>query len=96
MPTWLETELTTAANTFTGVDSRSQTLSPNGDEIALPSFPRSSHDNATHASLDAALKGDTQPNLADTQDTEADLFALPISPRTPYMKKSPFSVLRAG
>lgn len=44
-------------------------------------------------SLDAAVKGDsTLPNTC-SWDGEDDLFALPISPRSPDMKRSPFSAL---
>lgn len=40
-------------------------------------------------SLDAALKGE----VGRPQTEEDDLFALPMSPRSPDMKKSPFSAL---
>ncbi len=51
------------------------------------------------ASLDAVLGtgGDQAPAAApDTQskETEDELFALPMSPRSPEMKTSPFSFLR--
>lgn len=41
-------------------------------------------------SLDAALKAANANG--DTAENE-DLFALPMSPRSPEMKKSPFSLL---
>lgn len=49
-------------------------------------------------SLNAALRGDitatvSAPVRLDRQDPEDDLFALPLSPRSPDMKKSPFSAL---
>lgn len=43
-------------------------------------------------SLDAALQGDV-PRTQNPLDTEDGLFALPMSPRSPDMKKSPFSTL---
>lgn len=38
---------------------------------------------------------DPKPNLGATghQDPEEDLFVLPLSPRSPEMAKSPFSLL---
>ncbi|KAI1810594.1 hypothetical protein GGS20DRAFT_169127 [Poronia punctata] len=51
------------------------------------------------ASLDAMIgnaNGNTQPAAPSTQtkDTEDELFALPMSPRSPEMKTSPFSFLK--
>ncbi|KND90333.1 hypothetical protein TOPH_04916 [Tolypocladium ophioglossoides CBS 100239] len=83
------------ANTFTGTDIPSHTLSPLGGDIAVPSFSAMSRGNG-HAypmSLDAAVKGDSIPPNTRSRDGEDDLFALPISPRSPDMKKSPFSAL---
>ncbi|PNY27430.1 Uncharacterized protein TCAP_02643 [Tolypocladium capitatum] len=83
------------ANTFTGTDIPSHTLSPLGRDIAVPSFSTASRGNG-HAypiSLDAAVKGDSLPPNTRSRDGEDDLFALPISPRSPDMKKSPFSAL---
>lgn len=42
-------------------------------------------------SLDSILNGMTMPGEADS--VEDELFALPMSPRSPEMKRSPFSVL---
>lgn len=44
------------------------------------------------ASLDAIVEGTAPPPLT-AADVEEDLFALPMSPRSPEMKKSPFSFL---
>ena len=52
--------------------------------------------NTGPISLDAALKGDAVAVSAPVRldrDMEDDLFALPLSPRSPDMKKSPFSAL---
>lgn len=43
------------------------------------------------ASLDAALSGAVGQAGPEEED---DLFALPMSPRSPDMKKSPFSMLK--
>jgi hypothetical protein len=47
------------------------------------------------ASLDAVI-GNSQPvvPVLQTTDTEDELFALPMSPRSPEMKTSPFSFLK--
>ncbi|KAH8675286.1 hypothetical protein BX600DRAFT_431875 [Xylariales sp. PMI_506] len=80
-------------------------ISPDTSDIAVPS--RSAYSMATSrlintaaaaprvASLDA-LVYDGPPSsrgAPDSRDTDDDLFALPISPRSPEMKKSPFSLL---
>ncbi|KAJ3472112.1 hypothetical protein NLG97_g11275 [Lecanicillium saksenae] len=72
------------ANTFTGSNAPSLTLSPDGNDIAVPSFPP--------MSLNAAAQGDLAALKSDQTDTEDDLFALPISPRSPDMKRSHFGV----
>lgn len=83
------------ANTFTGTDVPSQTLSPQGSDIAVSSFSAISHGSGiTEAiSLNAAMKGDPVPINPSSRDGEDDLFALPLSPRSPDMKKGPFSAL---
>ncbi|KAI0553377.1 hypothetical protein F4679DRAFT_468118 [Xylaria curta] len=50
---------------------------------------------AAVASLDAVMNN-SQPSAAisQTRDTEDELFALPMSPRSPEMKTSPFSFLK--
>jgi hypothetical protein len=50
------------------------------------------------ASLDAIVGSGVTPVAAARDDggddaTEEDLFALPMSPRSPEMKRSPFSML---
>lgn len=47
---------------------------------------------AAPASLNAAMQGETAGHGAPRSD-DGDLFALPLSPRSPDMKKSPFSTL---
>jgi hypothetical protein len=85
------------ANTFTIAGSQSQTLSPQGGDIAVSSFasmarqPFGSQGPQGPVSLDAALRGDAP---APERSEEDDLFALPMSPRSPEMAKSPFSILR--
>ncbi|KAL6858599.1 hypothetical protein J3F83DRAFT_717723 [Trichoderma novae-zelandiae] len=86
-----------AANTFTSPDSQSHMLSPLGGDIAVSSFAAISRSRPTGPmSLDAALSGGAAPSQPDAQDTEDDLFALPMSPRSPDMIKSPFSALGVG
>lgn len=70
-----------------------------GDDIAMPSIGAMSRAQPAAAtavpmSLNAALQGDAAPVKGQpaADDEEADLFALPISPRSPDMKKSPFSI----
>lgn len=83
------------ANTFTGADVPSQTLSPLGGDIAVSSFSAISRGNGlTQAmSLNAAIQGDTPAIDPSSRDDDDDLFALPLSPRSPEMKRSPFSAL---
>ncbi|KAL7820466.1 hypothetical protein V8C44DRAFT_316718 [Trichoderma aethiopicum] len=86
-----------AANTFTSPDSQSHMLSPLGGDIAVSSFSAISRSRPTGPmSLDAALSGGAVPLQPDAQDAEDDLFALPMSPRSPDMIKSPFSALGVG
>lgn len=47
------------------------------------------------ASLDAVIGGQKPGDVAPgPKDTEDELFALPMSPRSPEMTTSPFSLLR--
>ncbi|KAI1209473.1 uncharacterized protein F4807DRAFT_94502 [Annulohypoxylon truncatum] len=68
-----------------------------GDEVTPP---RTGADpGAGVASLDAVLGGNAQvaaaPPATQSKETEDELFALPMSPRSPDMKtKSPFGLLR--
>lgn len=52
----------------------------------------SNGDGGGIASLDAIVGGGLRPPAAP-EDVEEDLFALPMSPRSPEMKRSPFSML---
>jgi hypothetical protein len=87
-----------AANTFT-TGSQSNTLSPQGNDIAFSSFSAmNTTAPAGPISLNAALHGNfaaaaSAPVRMGSQDTDDELFALPLSPRSPDMKKSPFSAL---
>ncbi|KAL7895777.1 hypothetical protein HDV64DRAFT_256795 [Trichoderma sp. TUCIM 5745] len=86
-----------AANTFTGPDSQSHMLSPLGGDIAVSSFSAISRSRPSGPiSLDAALSGDAVPLQSSFNDAEDDLFAMPMSPRSPDMIKSPFSALGPG
>jgi len=91
-------ELEPSANIFLEEGSQSQTLSPRGDDIAMSGFgsiPQRSPGVAPMGgaiSLNAVIKGDPAPTGHKTEDD--DLFALPISPRSPDMAKSPFSTLK--
>ncbi|KAL6911138.1 hypothetical protein GGI43DRAFT_427375 [Trichoderma evansii] len=86
-----------AANTFTSPDSQSHMLSPLGGDIAVSSFSAISRGRPSGPiSLDAALSGDAAPLQPGSHDAEDDLFAMPMSPRSPDMVKSPFSALGVG
>ncbi|KAK1250651.1 hypothetical protein MKX08_010654 [Trichoderma sp. CBMAI-0020] len=86
-----------AANTFTTPDSQSHMLSPLGGDIAVSSFSAISRSRPSGPiSLDAALSGDTAPLQSSSNDAEDGLFAMPMSPRSPDMIKSPFSALGPG
>jgi hypothetical protein len=85
------------ANTFTSLDSQSHMLSPLGGDIAVSSFAAISRSRPSGPiSLDAALSGDTATLQSSSNDAEDDLFAMPMSPRSPDMIKSPFSALGPG
>ncbi|KAL7930887.1 hypothetical protein V8C35DRAFT_130005 [Trichoderma chlorosporum] len=88
-----------AANTFTSPESQSHMLSPLRGDIAVSSFSAISRSRPTGPmSLDAAIRGNAAPppQQPDGHDAEDDLFALPMSPRSPDMIKSPFSALGLG
>lgn len=87
----------TAANTFTGAGNQFQAFSPVGGDIAISSFAAISHSNPTGTlSLNSAIHNHVAPQRSESIEAEDDLFALPMSPRSPDMKKSPFSALGAG
>jgi hypothetical protein len=50
--------------------------------------------NALVANRNPAGQGSQAAARKDDVDTEEDLFALPMSPRSPEMKRSPFSMLK--
>ncbi|KAM5356293.1 hypothetical protein ACJ41O_002939 [Fusarium nematophilum] len=90
----------TAANTFTSPLSQSRPFHPQGADIAVSAgAAMTSNAPAGPISLNAALHGDvtavaaSAPVRLEPRDGEDDLFALPMSPRSPDMKKSPFSAL---
>ncbi|KAI0136263.1 hypothetical protein BJ170DRAFT_4846 [Xylariales sp. AK1849] len=79
-------------------------LSPETSDIAVPSRAALSTATAQKqlggvpgnavASLDAIVEGDKPgTGMPETRANEDELFALPMSPRSPEMKKSPFSLL---
>jgi hypothetical protein len=84
------------ANTFTHASA----VTADGSDIAVSSLSAISQSNRAHetASLDAALHSQasasaiTRPQAQ--REEEDELFALPMSPRSPDMKKSPFSLLK--
>jgi hypothetical protein len=70
-------------------------LSPPATGVGVSAFPVSGGGGV--ASLDAIV-GSGVARAAAAADggedtTEEDLFALPMSPRSPEMKRSPFSIL---
>ncbi|KAF4449331.1 hypothetical protein F53441_7381 [Fusarium austroafricanum] len=92
------TQLPTA-NTFMSPISQSHPFQPRGRDIAVSSHEAmTSNAPAGPISLNAALHGDvtttaSAPVRPLRRDDDDDLFALPMSPRSPDMKKSPFSAL---
>ncbi|KAL6920162.1 hypothetical protein ACHAPO_000978 [Fusarium lateritium] len=89
----------TTANTFMSPISQSHPFQPRGRDIAVSSHEAmASSASAGPISLNAALHGDvttvaSAPARPMRRDDDDDLFALPMSPRSPDMKKSPFSAL---
>jgi hypothetical protein len=89
----------TTANTFMSPISQSHPFQPRGRDIAVSSHEAmTSGTSAGPISLNAALHGDiaaaaSAPARPMRRDDDDDLFALPMSPRSPDMKKSPFSAL---
>ncbi|KAM0299085.1 hypothetical protein ACHAPM_007848 [Fusarium culmorum] len=89
----------TTANTFMSPISQSHPFQPRGRDIAVSSHEAmASNASAGPISLNAALHGDvttvaSAPARPMRRDDDDDLFALPMSPRSPDMKKSPFSAL---
>ncbi|KAM4059371.1 hypothetical protein HRG_011431 [Hirsutella rhossiliensis] len=72
------------ADAFTMTNLPSAGSSYQGGDVAISSFLDMSRRDQHHGSV---------PAKTSTQDGEDDLFALPLSPRSPDMKKSPFSAL---
>ncbi|KAI8630391.1 hypothetical protein F5Y19DRAFT_463820 [Xylariaceae sp. FL1651] len=94
----LSTSPTDLANTPTTTPWHTiQSFPPNTSNTASAPKPSMSKPSsgAVVASLDAVM-GNTQPvaPVSQSKDTEDELFALPMSPRSPEMKTSPFSLLR--
>ncbi|CAF3596438.1 unnamed protein product [Fusarium graminearum] len=89
----------TTANTFMSPISQSHPFQPRGRDIAVSSHEAmASNASASPISLNAALHGAvttvaSAPARPMRRDDDDDLFALPMSPRSPDMKKSPFSAL---
>lgn len=95
----LTTDLFLGGNTNQHVHS----LSP--PELPVPAAPAYSSlvpnphapnmaSGAVVASLDAMMGNDKPPIASEGRETEDELFALPMSPRSPEMKTSPFSLLK--
>ncbi|KAK7970221.1 hypothetical protein PG988_009294 [Apiospora saccharicola] len=101
-------KLVTNASGFTASNSGHQqhhlySLSPESSDIAIPSTTAfaagmakmgatAGHAPGAVGSLNAMISGDKNA-VAKAQETEDELFMLPMSPRSPEMKKSPFSLL---
>ncbi|KAF5632474.1 hypothetical protein F52700_6461 [Fusarium sp. NRRL 52700] len=89
----------TTANTFMSPISQSHPFQPRGRDIAVSSHEAMASNASTGPiSLNAAVHGDvttatSAPVRPLRRDDDDDLFALPLSPRSPDMKKSPFSAL---
>ncbi|TQN72496.1 hypothetical protein CSHISOI_02936 [Colletotrichum shisoi] len=74
-------------------------FSPASNDMAVSSFSNFARqtipDNPQpggSVSLDAVLNNSSFPSTRQDQEQEEDLFALPMSPRSPEMKRSPFSI----
>ncbi|KAG5919430.1 hypothetical protein E4U61_000909 [Claviceps capensis] len=69
--------------------------SPHGRHSIYPSESSVLRDSPypTPQSLDAAIQGEPAPLSASSRDGEDELFALPLSPRSPDMKRGPFNAL---
>ena len=72
-------------------------FSPQVGDVAVSSFStfpgRGAGSAGGVASLDAVVEKETRTAKEDNPDTEEDLFVLPMSPRSPEMAKSPFSMI---
>ncbi|KAK2047048.1 hypothetical protein LZ31DRAFT_564029 [Colletotrichum somersetense] len=78
---------------------RTISFSPAPSDIAVSSFSDVMRQTAPgyppvegSVSLDALLSKSTFSSMQQDQDQEEGLFALPMSPRSPEMKRSPFSL----
>ncbi|TID04610.1 hypothetical protein CH35J_002313 [Colletotrichum higginsianum] len=74
-------------------------FSPASNDTAVSSFSNfarqtipGSPQPGESVSLDAVLNNSSFPSKRQDQEQEEDLFALPMSPRSPEMKRSPFSL----
>ncbi|RYP60138.1 hypothetical protein DL769_008253 [Monosporascus sp. CRB-8-3] len=93
-----------AGNPGTDTKHPLQSMVPEPSGMAAP-FP-SSPPPSTHvpkagsgmvlATLDTVIGNERPQVTPGSMSTEDELFALPMSPRSPEMKTSPFSILRAG
>ncbi|KAK6069738.1 hypothetical protein SCUP234_10493 [Seiridium cupressi] len=75
--------------------ANSGTTVPSLSALSTAVLPRSSASGV--ASLDAMVEGVQKPPARpplESLATEDELFALPMSPRSPEMKKSPFSLIK--
>ncbi|KAK6865511.1 hypothetical protein PG995_002039 [Apiospora arundinis] len=100
-------KLVTNASDFTassGHQHHLYSLSPDTSDIAIPSTTAfaagvakkgasAGHTPNMVGSLNAIVSGNNKPVVAKAQETEDELFMLPMSPRSPEMAKSPFSLL---
>lgn len=89
----------------TGGNSNQHVHSLSPAELPVPAAPAYSSlvpnphapnmaSGAVVASLDAMMGNDKPPIASEGRETEDELFALPMSPRSPEMKTSPFSLLK--
>ncbi|KAJ0167156.1 hypothetical protein CTA2_4160 [Colletotrichum tanaceti] len=74
-------------------------FSPASNDMAVSSFSTFARQTipgnpqpGESVSLDAILNNRNLPSKRQDQEQEEDLFALPMSPRSPEMKRSPFSL----
>ncbi|GJC91793.1 hypothetical protein CH63R_01126 [Colletotrichum higginsianum IMI 349063] len=92
---------THADSWFADKDAHLHTISfsPASNDTAVSSFSNfarqtipGSPQPGESVSLDAVLNNSSFPSKRQDQEQEEDLFALPMSPRSPEMKRSPFSL----
>ncbi|GKT48395.1 uncharacterized protein ColSpa_08576 [Colletotrichum spaethianum] len=97
---FLRSTQTDSMSTDSNALMRSIPLSPASSDMAVSSFSnfmrQTTRDHPPpggSVSLNTVVNNSGPPSKQQDQDQEDDLFALPMSPRSPDMKRSPFSLV---